>query len=241
MRLRISRFLSVILSCAVAFVAHAQGDSATVAQPKIRGVQYAGNAMAQLQEKELPLLAGFSVSGNLAGVILSAVSSYGEYEGAVRANLKGKYFPIIEGGIGVCNHTDEATELHYKTSSPFFRIGLDYNVLADKTSGNRVFGGARLAFSSFKYDISGPDLVDPYWNTSTPYNFKGLTGNQVWLELCIGVEAKIWKAFHLGWSARYKNRISKKADAIGDPWYVPGYGKGGTTVIGGTFNVVFDI
>ena len=56
-----------------------------------------------------------------------------------------------------------------------------------------------------------------------------------------GVENKIWKIFHLGWTARYKNRISGKSASIGEPWYVPGFGKSGTTVIGGTFNLIFDI
>ncbi len=101
----------------------------------------------------------------LPGLFLSLVSSYGEYEGAVRANIKGTYFPIVEIGMGVSNHTDEATNLHYKTNSPFFRVGLDYNILGDKISGNRVFAGGRLAYSSFKYDISGPNLKDPFGTT----------------------------------------------------------------------------
>lgn len=223
------------------FGANAQRDSVAAAPQKIRGVQYSPDNVASAQQKELPFLAGFSVSGNLAGAFLSLVSSYGEYEGVVRANIKGTYFPIVEIGMGVSNHTDEATNLHYKTNSPFFRVGLDYNILGDKISGNRVFAGGRLAYSSFKYDISGPNLKDPFWNNEVPYDFKGLSGNQLWLELTFGVETKIWKIFHLGWTARYKNRISGKSASIGEPWYVPGFGKSGTTVIGGTFNLIFDI
>ncbi len=238
---RISKCILLCLSLAAPFCANAQRDSIPAAQQKIRGVQYTPSDLAASAQKELPFLAGFSVSGNLAGAFLSVVSSYGEYEGAVRANIKGTYFPIVELGLGVSDHTDEATNLHYKTNSPFFRVGLDYNILADKTSGNRVFAGGRLAYSTFKYDISGPDLTDPFWNTTTPYNFKGLSGSQLWLELTFGVETKIWKIFHLGWSARYKNRISGKSASVGEPWYVPGFGKNGTTVIGGTFNLIFDI
>ncbi len=238
---RISKFILPCLSLVVPFCAYAQRDSVPAAQQKIRGVQYAHDGLTAKTQKELPFFAGFSVSGNLAGAFLSAVSSYGEYEGAIRANLKGTYFPIAELGLGISNHTDETTGLHYKTNSPFFRVGLDYNILADKTSGNRVFAGGRLAYSKFKYDISGPDLTDPFWNTTTPYNFKGLSGSQLWLELTFGVETKIWKILHLGWSARYKNRISGKSASVGEPWYVPGFGKQGTTVIGGTFNLIFDI
>ncbi len=239
---RILKFtLLLLLSAALPFYSWAQNDSTRQQSAKVRGVQYAASSVAASDAKQLPLLAGFSVSGNLAGALLSVVSSYGELEGALRANIKGTYFPIVEAGIGLSDHTDEATSLHYKTSSPFFRIGMDYNILADKTSPNRVFGGARLAFSPVAYDISGPELVDPYWHTSTPYDFKSLKGNMAWLELVFGVETKIWSIFHLGWSVRYKNRISCKSDSVGQPWYVPGFGKNGTTAIGGTFNLIFDI
>lgn len=238
---RMSKFLLLFLSIAIPFCANAQQDSTAVKAQKIRGVQYSAPGIPGTKNKDLPFLAGFSVSGNLAGAFLASISSYGEYEGAIRANIRGTYFPIVELGLGVSDHTDGGTELHYKTASPFARIGVDYNILTDKTSGNRVFGGARLAYSAFKYDISGPDLKDPYWNTQTKYSFKGLSGNQVWLELVFGVETKLWSIFHLGWSARYKNRISGKSDSIGEPWYVPGFGKSGTTVIGGTFNLIFDI
>lgn len=241
---RISRFILPLLSllaAATPFWAAAQRADSTAVPARVRGVQYTPDVAQGKTSGEMPLIAGFSVSANLAGAVLATVSSYGEFEGAVRANLRGTYFPVVELGIGSSDHTDSGTNLHYKTRSPFFRIGLDYNALKDKSSGNRLFGGARIGYSSFKYDISGPDLIDPYWHTASPYNFKSLGGNQLWLELVFGIETKIWKFFHVGWSARYKNRISKKADSIGSPWYVPGFGKSGTTVIGGTFNIVFDI
>lgn len=238
---RTLKFTLLLLSVALPFYGWAQNDSTQLQPAKVRGVQYAAPSVVASDAGQLPFLAGFSVSGNLAGALLSVVSSYGELEGALRANIKGTYFPIVEAGIGLSDHTDEATSLHYKTSSPFFRVGLDYNILADKSSPNRVFGGARLAYSPVTYDISGPDLVDPYWHTSTPYDFKSLKGNTAWLELVFGVETKIWSIFHLGWSVRYKNRISGKGDSVGQPWYVPGFGKNGTTAIGGTFNLIFDI
>lgn len=181
------------------------------------------------------------MSANLAGALLSAVSSYGEYEGAVRVNLRGKYFPVVEGGIGYSDHTDAATSLHYRTSSPFFRVGADYNVLKDKTSCNRALAGVRIGYSSFSYDVSGEDITDPYWNTSVPYDFRSLHASQLWIELVGGVETQIWKCLHLGWTVRYKNRISASHDDIGEAWYVPGFGKNGTTAIGVTFNLIIDI
>ena len=46
---------------------------------------------------------------------------------------------------------------------------------------------------------------------------------------------------HLGWSVRYKRRMSHKIDEMGNCWYVPGYGKTGSNLITGTFNIMFNI
>lgn len=237
------KYTLLCLSLLAAVSAAAQTDStAAPSAGRIRGVQYASaSASDTLRNAETPLFAGFSVSGNLAGVFLAVFTSYGELEGAVRVNLREKYFPVAEVGIGVCNNHDEATDLHYKTRAPFFRLGCDYNFLSNNPNGNRVFAGARVGFSAFKYDISGPAFTDPVWGGTVPNSFTGVSGNQSWLELVFGIEAKIWSIFHLGWSLRYKNRITHSSGKPGEPWYVPGYGKGGNSVIGATFNLVFDI
>ena len=198
-------------------MAAAQSDTTSQGADRVRGVQFAPRALTKAPP--VPRWNGISVSANLSGAFLAVVSSYGEYEGAVRANLYGRYFPIVEAGIGASDHTDDATDLHYHTSSPFIRVGMDYNFLKDISSRNRAFGGARIAYSSYKYDISGPDLLE-------------LTG---------GVETQIWKAVHLGWMVRYKNRITSSNDDIGEAWYVPGFGKKGTAVIGATFSLIIDI
>ena len=220
-------------------MAAAQSDTTSQGADRVRGVQFAPRALTKAPP--VPRWNGISVSANLSGAFLAVVSSYGEYEGAVRANLYGRYFPIVEAGIGASDHTDDATDLHYHTSSPFIRVGMDYNFLKDISSRNRAFGGARIAYSSYKYDISGPDLYDPFWHTEVPYNFHGLKGSQLWLELVGGVETQIWKAVHLGWMVRYKNRITSSNDDIGEAWYVPGFGKKGTAVIRATFSLIIDI
>ena len=111
----------------------------------------------------------------------------------------------------------------------------------DRLSGNRIYVGARYAFSSFKYDLDGPALSDPVWGGSVPYHFEGVSASSQWGELVLGLDAKIWKFFHLGWSFRYRVRIKQKRTPLGQPWYVPGFGKNDHTCFGGTFNLIFDI
>lgn len=208
----------------------------------IRGIQYdASSDSLLLKQKEIPLLAGFSVSGDIVGFIMATTSSYGQYEGAFRINLKGKFFPIIEIGLGKSNHTDVSTNLHYKTKAPFFRIGCDYNFARNLRGGGRILGGLRYGFSSFKYNLNGPDLKDPIWGFSVPFSYQELSGNTHWAEVVFGLEAKIWNFFRLGWNIRYRLRLHDKESIVGRPWYVPGYGKDDNHAISGTFNIVFDI
>ena len=243
--LKISRYIFVLLLSSVVLPLGAQTvKNDSVATPKrVRGIQYDSRdaAAEAMKHKEIPLLAGFSVSGDVAGAVMAAVSPWGQWEGAFRVNLKERFFPVFEAGWGVSDHTDETSGIHYETGAPFFRIGCDYNFMKNKTSGNRIFGGLRYAFTSFKYDVDGPPIVDPVYGTETPFHYHDISSNAQWVEAVFGLEARICKFFHLGWTFRYKFETHKKKPTLGNVWYVPGYGKSGGPALGGTFNIVFDI
>lgn len=194
-----------------------------------------------VNEDSIPLFRGIAVSMDAVGPVQMMISDYGQYEAALKVNLKDKYFPVIEIGIGQANHEDEATNIKYKTSAPFARIGCDFNIAKNKHDIYRIFAGARYAFTSFKYDISGPDVEDPVWGTATPYGEKDVKGSYHWIEALVGVDAKIAGPLRLGWSVRYRSRLAKKSGEIGDPWYVPGFGKQGGSVLGATFNITFEL
>ncbi|MDO4930499.1 MAG: DUF6048 family protein [Bacteroidales bacterium] len=218
-------------------------DTLVEAKP-VRGIKYDPSQDAALGiagQKPIPLLAGCSVMGDLAGAVMAVVAPFGQFEAAFRVNLRERYFPIFEMGWGISDHTDESTQIHYKTNAPYFRIGCDYNFANDLYSGNRIFGGLRYAFTSFGCDIDGPDIEDPVWGTLTPMNFDGLRSRMHWVELVFGLEAKIWSIFHVGWTARYKIKLRNNPTEIGNPWYVPGYGRNKYHVFSGTFNLIFDI
>lgn len=224
-------------------IAPQKPDSTTT---QFRGVQHVDKKAAELlrnaSNRSVPLWAGASVSANLAGAVLAQVTSYGEYEAALRLNLRNKYFPIIEAGLGRANAIGESSQLHFRTSAPFARVGLDYNIKKDLRSMNRVFVGIRYGVSSFSYDLAGPDLNDPYWKTTQPFNFVDIASQAHWGEALFGLEAQIWKGIHLGWSLRYKLRFHEKATPLGHVYYIPGYGKNsGSTTFGATFNLVIDL
>ena len=157
-----------------------------------------------------------------------------------RVNILEKYFPIVELGIGECEREGEEQSTLFNTRAPYFRIGADY-CLTKKRNGNRLFMGLRYGYSHFGYDYSNPDVEDPYWDSPKGMEMKDLKASMHWLEICFGIETKLWKYIRMGWSFRYKPRLSLSECEHGEPWYVPGYGKNGGTTFGGTVNLIFEI
>ena len=189
----------------------------------------------------VPMFNGFSISLDLVGIIQKAVSDYGQVEAAVKVNLLDRYFPTLEAGMGFARHDDVVTEIYYKSSAPFFRLGMDYNLMKDKHDAYRIYGGARYAFSYFSYDLKHPGVKDPVWGGVAAFSAEGVKCHYHWVELSAGVDAKIWGPLHLGWSVRYRKRLFHDNGDLGNVWYVPGFGESGNTRLGGMFYITLDI
>lgn len=255
---------ALLLSSFAAFSALAQvvkADSGTVAADSIRQAkpsiasvkkklpqkppritQYPSReAAAKALEEKIPLFSGLSVGYDLCGTVMALATSYGQYEGSVSVSLKNKYFPVVELGLGLSDYTHEDTHIHYKTSAPYARIGLDYNFLRNRRSGNRLLGGIRLAYTKYKFDLTAPGLTDPVYHTTRPFTFQGQNASLFWGELVGGLQTNIFKFLRLGWTIRLRIPLYEKAPAVGKAAYIPGFGKGSETLFGGTFNIIFDI
>jgi hypothetical protein len=195
-----------------------------------------------LPEKDsIAFFRGAAVSVDIVGPAQLAFGDYGQYEAALRINLKDKYFPIIELGYGKADAEDISTKITYKTSAPYGRIGVDFNLMKNKHDIYRLYGGVRYAYTNFKYDMFSPGLTDPVWGDRVEYKANDVKCYYHWLEFVFGVDAKIWGPIRLGWSVRYKRRMMHEEGELGNAWYVPGYGKTGSSRLGGTFNIIFEI
>ena len=223
----ISRALSISVLLLMLLNAHAQGGSKK-------------NIIAETADS-IPLFRGVAVSVDLVGPAEMMFGDYGQYEAAARINLKDKYFPVVELGWGKANAEDVATQLTYKTNAPYVRAGMDFNLMKNKHDIYRLLGGVRYAYTSFKYDVNSPNIVDPVWKDNVEYYAEGVKCNYHWLEFSFGVDAKIWGPVRMGWTVRYRKKLYSKAGDFGTPWYVPGFGKSGSTRLGGTFNVTFEL
>lgn len=224
---------SIVFSLSLLVVPHAFAQSSRRAeQERLR--------LKQIDDS-IPLYRGIQIKADMVGLAQKMVSDYGQYEAGVRVNLKDKYFPTLEVGLGEADHHDIVTLTSYKSSAPYGKIGADFNIMKNKHDIYRLYLGFRYAYTSFKFDVDHPDIVDPVWGGKTPFHGHDIKANYHWMELLLGIDAKIWGPLHLGWSARYKRRLHYDNGELGNVWYVPGYGKQGSTRLGGTFDIIIEL
>lgn len=198
--------------------------------------------MFRMEKDSIPMFRGFSLSFDLVGPAMLMLSDHGEYEGALRINLHDQWFPIVEVGVGRANHEeDEVTGITYKTTAPYFRLGMDWNILKKKHGPNRMYAGFRYAFTSYKVDIIREGLPDPVWQGDSGFGVKDMGCSMHWLEGVLGIDAKIFGPLHLGWSVRYKRRLHHNDILVGQTWYIPGFGTYDKDQLAANFNVIIDI
>ena len=187
---------------------------------------------------------GVMVGLDVFGFVNKAIGSdINTAEASVEVNLKNRFFPVLELGYGSMDTTGEETDIHYKTSAPFFRVGVNYNVFHKKPHlPGYLTVGLRYGFSSFKYDIQAPALQDPNWGHGTvPFDYQGLKTNAGWAEVVVALKANVFKGFYIGFNLRYRSRLSMTKHENSEPYYIPGYGRGKPNNFGVGYNLVYEL
>lgn len=207
-------------------------------------VLLAGSAQGflKLQRDSLPAFRGLAVSTDLVGAAQMILGDYGQYEAALSVNLYDQYFPIVEVGLGKASHPDdEVTGLSYSTKAPFFRLGIDVNLLKKKHKNRRLYAGLRYGLTNYKVDITLKPFTDPLWGWDVNYGVSGEKCYQHWAELVFGLDAKVLGPVRMGWSVRYRRRLFHDDGIIGKTWYVPGFGTQDGTSLAVAYNIIIDI
>lgn len=186
------------------------------------------------------MLQGLSLSFDLYNLASRFLGSYGALEAGLRVNLWHTYYPVFEAGVGMTNHTDAETNISYKANAPYFRIGIDKNMLRDKKDFARLYAGFRYGFTSFKYSVASPPQTDGIWGGQYSLNQSGIASTWGWLELGVGIQVRIVRFFHLGLGARYKVKLHQSKNENSEPWYIPGFGTANSHWAL-NYNLVFDI
>jgi hypothetical protein len=187
---------------------------------------------------------GIEVSADIFGYAYSLLGEYTSGEVALEVNIGNRFYPAVEVGYGWCSTTDETTGIRYKASAPYYKVGIDYNFSTTKEKPDpdySILGIARFGWTSFEYDVTAPPVTDPVWGGTSSLELNGVKGNAAWAEIGVGLKARIAKNFLMGWSVRYKIRISEKVGSNSNMWYVPGYGINSSTCFGGTYSLIYEI
>ncbi len=194
------------------------------------------------EEEQIPFYNGISFGIDVFGIGSKLFGgNFLSSEIRVNANLKNRFFPAVELGYGITDTTDDTYNIHYKSSAPYARIGMDYNTMGKKKSENFLYVGIRYGFSAFTYDVHSPALKDPIWEGEVPFNYEGVKSRAQWVELLLGINVKIINNFHMGWSVRYKARLHAKENLNTTPWYIPGYGSNKSTNFGATYSLIYNL
>ena len=216
------------------------------------------NAKQEKEDKDevhYPLYNGISVGVDLWGPASKLFGSdFLSMEIIADVNLRNRFFPTVELGYGSTDSWGE-NGIHYKSAAPYFRIGLDYNSFYKKKFKHKLLVGFRYGVSSFNYDIysvgmndpiygeslENPNLTDDIWGGSVAYNHENLKCTMQWLEICAGIRAHIWKDLYMGWTVRYRFKLSASPSKYGDPWYVPGFGQYKDNNMGVTYSITYKL
>lgn len=158
-------------------------------------------------------------------IINSFVNTRQSQEFQIDYYVKKEMYAVVEGGWGSAN--DNYTDLSYKSSNSFFRIGFDKCVL------QRLFPGDwDMAFIGLRYGIASINRGDATYTTHDT-----LWGNTLgavpsassvaqWVEITGGVKVELVKGIYAGWNIRGKFLMNKGSFAALPPSFISGYGKG---------------
>lgn len=206
----------------------------------------AQSSKTEVKEKEekVPFYQGTTIGVDVFGLGSKIFGSdITSTEIGIEVNLMNRFIPVVEIGYGSTNTIDEETDIHYKTSAPFFRVGMNYNFFFKKPYlPGFLYGGIRYGFSSFSYDVDAPTMTSPTFPyPEVPFVYEGIKTNVGWAELLAGIRVNVYKNFYMGWSVRYRKRLSIKKADHSEPWYIPGFGKNGSTNLGVTYSLIYKL
>ena len=196
---------------------------------------------SQGYSESVPLFQGVYLSTDVFGYIypLFVKDKYYSSELSLMVNLKNRFFPVVEVGVGYTDMVSHLYNIGYRTSAPYYRVGMDYNMQYKNKKPGYIYLGGRVGYTSFDYSVDAPSLVDPVWGGEAPVQFTDVPCRAVWVEAVGGVRAEIVKNFYMGWSLRYKYPLYTGPVVNGSPWYIPGYGTGKSSAFGATYSITY--
>lgn len=147
------------------------------------------------------------------------------YEGMVDYYFGKELYGVLEGGFG--NASVDYTDLQYKSSNTFFRIGVNKSILVRLSDRDWDMGfiGVRYGMASIRRSAGTYTVADDLFGSTTgTVPAKNFLGH--WAEITGGMRVELFAGIALGWTIRGKFLLNAKSFKDLSPAYVAGYGKG---------------
>lgn len=142
--------------------------------------------------------------------------------------LTKKYY--LAGEIGNENKTVDDDRVNFTTKGTYFRAGVNYNLYENWLDmENLVYLGGRYGVSSFSQTLNSYSIYNRnhYFGEDAQITsgekFSGLSAQ--WIEVVVGVNAKVWNNFYVGFSLRANKLMSNKKPRNFDNLYIPGFNR----------------
>jgi len=172
---------------------------------------------------------GLRIGTDISKLVKTAViEDYTAFE--INADYKFAKKYSLAGEFGNEKRTIDETQVNFTTKGSYFKVGVDYNAYENWLDmENAIFVGLRYGLSSYKNTLNSHTIFnsDTYWNENglitTPIKYSNSTTHFV--ELIIGIKAKIFNNLYLGINAQLKNYVANKNPDNFTNLYVPGFGK----------------
>lgn len=209
----------------------------------ITGKEWVDTTAVKTKAKmKYPLLEAVTVGINFFD---PAMRIFGQHYGGIDAwaelSLHNRYKPIFEFGMGSCNDTPDGMNFTFKTKmSPYFRIGMNYNIFYNNSPDYQFCVGLRYGFTPYSYEVTGVTVDEGYWNDPSQFSIPSQSTTAGFLEIVAGVKVKIYKHFSMGWNVKYHTLLHEGKSTYGEPMYIPGYGKRGNALTG-SFSIIYTI
>lgn len=241
MNAKISRLFIILLISVMPPLLFPQGGKVMAMVPASPIAATEAGKSSPREESRGGLFRGIYLSADVFGYIypIFVKDKYYSAELSATANLRNRFFPVVEVGFGHTDMVSQLYEIGYRTQAPYYRIGMDYNMQYKNGKPNYIYLGGRIGYTSFKYSVDAPAMKDPVWGDEAPVLFTDMPCRAVWAEAVAGVRAEIAKNFYMGWSLRYKYPIHKGPIVNGGPWYIPGFGASSKAAFGATYSITY--
>lgn len=166
---------------------------------------------------------------------------YGVGSAFVRLSLHNRVFPLAEAGLGRASLSPDGANYTFHTPlSPFFKIGLDYNIFYNNNPAYALLVGLRYGFTPFKWSVDNVTLYPDYWGSQEPFAIPSQSATAGFVEVSLGVRVKLVGPLSAGWQFKFRSLIHESGNIHGYPMYIPGFGKR-SAPISGAFSIIYTI